>query len=88
MEKFDASDRDRPVVVKLLRFKDKEEIMKCAKSLKGTKIFINEDFSESIRAKRKEFLPKMREESEKGNIAYLKFDRLVVHRPGTNMNSD
>ena len=79
--KYDHAGRPRPIVVKLLRYKNKEEILKRAKSLKGTNIFINEDFSENVRMKRKNLLPQLREERKKGNIAFLKYDQLVVHPP-------
>ncbi len=31
-------DKPRPVVIKLLRYKDRDAILQCAKSLKGTRI--------------------------------------------------
>ena len=34
----------RTIVCKLLQFKDKQNILRKAKLLKGTKIFINEDY--------------------------------------------
>ena len=79
--KYDPTGRPRSIVAKLLRFKDKEEIFKRSKNLKGTNIYINEDFSESVRQKRKDLLPQLKAERQKGNIAYLKFDKLVVHPP-------
>lgn len=48
-----SSTRPRPIVVKFLRYKDKMEVLSKAKALKGTDIFINEDFSEAVRQKRK-----------------------------------
>lgn len=39
--KYDLSGRPRSIVVKLLRYKDKQEILKRSKLLKGTNIFIN-----------------------------------------------
>lgn len=81
--KFEAEGRPRSVVVKLLRFKDKEEILKRAKNLRGTKLYINEDYSEKVRLRRKELLPQLREARNQGNIAYLKYDQLVVHPPRT-----
>lgn len=40
------SNRPRSILMKLLRYKDKEEILKREKkNLTGTKIFINEDFT-------------------------------------------
>lgn len=79
--KYEDGGRPRSIIMKLLRFKDKEEILKRAKSLKGTKIFINEDFSEKVRLRRKELLPQLKEAREHGNIAYLRYDQLIVHPP-------
>lgn len=77
--KYLANGRPRSVVVKLLRFKDKTEILRQAKQLKGTNLFINEDYSEKVRQKRKELLPELRAARKQGNIAYLKYDQLIVH---------
>ena len=74
-----GGDRPRPIAVKLLRYKDREAILQRAKSLRGTKIFINEDFTDAVRQKRKELMPKLRAAREKGDIAYLRYDKLVVH---------
>ncbi|XP_019631891.1 PREDICTED: uncharacterized protein LOC109475612 [Branchiostoma belcheri] len=79
--KFQEEGRPRPIVVKLLRYKDKEAILQRAKHLKGSNIYVNEDFSDAVRQKRKELLPEMRAQRERGNIAFLRFDRLVVHPP-------
>ena len=48
-------------------------------AFKGTNMFVREDFSEKILAKRKELLPKMHEERRKGNIAFLRYDKLVTY---------
>ena len=37
--------KQRPTIVKLLRFKDREEILQNAKSLKGSNLFIRENRS-------------------------------------------
>lgn len=81
VSKYNPTGSPRSIVAKLLRFKDKEEIFKCTKKLQGTSIFINEDFPEYIRQKRKELLPQLKAERQKGNIAYLKYDKLVIHPP-------
>lgn len=47
------SNRPRPIVVKFLRFKDRSAVLQRAKNLKGTKIFINEDYTDAARLKRK-----------------------------------
>jgi len=75
------STRPRPIVAKFLRYKDKLEVLGKAKALKGTNIFINEDFPEAVRQKRKELLPAMRTARAEGKIAYLRNDKLIVHPP-------
>ncbi|XP_049897457.1 uncharacterized protein LOC126388379 [Epinephelus moara] len=74
-----ARERPRSIVVKFLRFKDKAAVLQRAKNLKGTKIFINEDYADAVRLKRKELIPKMKAAHEKGDIAYLRHDRLIIH---------
>lgn len=77
-------DRERPrsIVVKFLHFKDKTAVMQRAKNLKGTRIFINEDYTDAVRLKRKELMPKLKAAREKGEIAYLRHDKLII-RPRT-----
>lgn len=43
-----SSDRPRSMVVKFLSNKDKLAVLQRAKSLRGTKIFINEDYTEAV----------------------------------------
>lgn len=70
--------RPKQIIVKLLRFKDKQTIFSSAKKLKGTRIYINGDFSEAVMKKRKELLPKLQAAWERGEIATLKYDKLVI----------
>lgn len=77
----EQANRPRSIVMKLLRFKDKEEILKSGKKLKGTKIFINEDFTDDVRQKRMELRLKLKEARDKGQIAYLRYDQLIVNQP-------
>ncbi|CAH1266657.1 Hypp3480 [Branchiostoma lanceolatum] len=48
--------------------RDHEHHVKRAKYLKGSNIYINEDFSEKVRQKRKELIQKMKEARERGDI--------------------
>lgn len=75
-------DWPRPIIAKLLRWKDREAILQRAKQLKGTKIYINEDYMDSIKMKRKELMPELRAARERGDIAFLRYDKLIV-RPRT-----
>lgn len=74
-----ARSRPRSIIVKFLNFKDKAAVMQRAKNLKGTKIFINDDYTDAVRLKRKELMPKLKEARDKGDIAYLKHDKLIIH---------
>ena len=67
------------------KFKDKEEIKNCAKKLKGTGIYINDDFSPVTLERRKDLLKTAKELRDQGKGAKvvksklyswdLKFDR-------------
>lgn len=74
-------EKPRPIVARFLRFKDRNIVLEKAKCLKGSNIYINEDYSETVRQKRKELIPVMKEARKRGDIAYLRFDKLITHRP-------
>ena len=44
IERAHRSNKPRAIVCKLLSYKQKKEVLKNAKKLKGSNIFINEDF--------------------------------------------
>ena len=72
--------RPRPLMVKFLRIKTRDTILSKSKMLKGSNIFINEDYPDSVRQKRKELLPKMKAARERGDIAFLRYDKLIIHK--------
>ena len=74
-------------MVRFLRLKDKLAVLDKAKILKGSDIFINEDFPEAVRQRRKELLSAIRVARERGDIAYLRYDKLIVHPPIQNPSS-
>ena len=62
-----------PIILRFLSFKEKEEVLRKRASLKGTNIFINEDFTgrvRDIRSRLSPFLRKMREEGKRVNMVY------------------
>ena len=71
-------DKHRSVAVKLLRYKDKERIIKRASNLAGTGIYINQSYSDKVMKKRNELWPIVKAERAKGKFAYIQFDKLVV----------
>ena len=76
--KSDNPGKPRTIVCRFLNFKDKTNILKNAKKLKGKNIFINEDFSHETMELRKELWEKVKKKRrDEGKIAYL-HDRTVA----------
>ena len=73
-----TTQRERTIVVKFASFKDRDTIIRAARMVKPKGFFFNEDFSQRVISRRKELLPDMRQARERGKIAYLSFDKLVV----------
>ncbi|XP_022835700.1 uncharacterized protein LOC111363135 [Spodoptera litura] len=71
-----VQNKPRPVLCSFINTWKKDEIMKNRKNLKN--IYITNDYSKEVLEARKALLPRLKEEREKGNIAFLKFDKLVV----------
>lgn len=63
------SDKVRPIVVRFLRFKDKEVVLSKART--QIKIYVNDYFSDLLRRKRAEFILAMKEARERGNYAVI-----------------
>lgn len=78
MGQFQEGRKQRKIVVKFLRFKDRQRILFSAKKLKGTNIYINEDFSDVVQQRRRELLPKLKAAREKGERASLRYDQLII----------
>ncbi|GBP55111.1 hypothetical protein EVAR_46408_1 [Eumeta japonica] len=68
--------KPKPVLCEFVNNWRKIEIMKIEKNLKG--INISEDYSKVILEKRKMLQAKLIEERKNGNVAYLKYRKLVV----------
>ena len=69
--------RNLAIVCKLLRFKDKQNILRKEKLLKGTNIFINEDYCEETVEYRKELWEEVKVLRSQGKIAYLNYKSIV-----------
>ncbi|XP_031549027.1 uncharacterized protein LOC116286615 [Actinia tenebrosa] len=71
-------DKPRQIVVKFLRYKDRESVLDKRKSLKGTGIFVNEDLSSRVLKRRQEQQGRLEEARKEGKIAYFRMDHLVI----------
>lgn len=74
-----TTGRPRPIMAKFLRFKDRSAVLERARKLKGTNIFINEDFTEAVRQKRRDLMPALKAARDRGEIAYIRYDKLITH---------
>ena len=68
----------KTVVVKFESYKDRDTVMRAARKEKPRGVYINEDLSQRVMARRRELMPRLREAREQGKIAYLTYDKLVV----------
>ena len=66
-----SRNKRRTIACKLLRFNDKQNILRKAKLLKGTNIFINEDYCQGSVEYRKELWEEVLR--SQGKIAYLNY---------------
>ncbi|KOB75043.1 Endonuclease-reverse transcriptase [Operophtera brumata] len=77
-------DKPRPVLLSFVNGWKKSEVMKNKSYLKD--LYVTEDYSKEVLEKRKALVPKLTEEINKGNIAYLKYDKLIVKEKKNNNN--
>ncbi|XP_012564983.2 uncharacterized protein LOC105849198 [Hydra vulgaris] len=68
----------RSIVLKLLNYKDKENILKNSRKLKGEIIYINEDYCAETMLIRKELRACMKKAREAGMFEYISYNKLVV----------
>lgn len=72
------AERPRPVILKLCNYVDKTKVLSSCFKLKGTNIFISEDFSKNIRDTRTKLWRSTAEERKTGSKVSLHFDKLKV----------
>ena len=75
-------NKPRKIICNLLRYKDKVKILQKANKLKGTNIFINEDFSRETMELRKQLWKEVKAHRDKGRVAYLSYRTVVVKKGG------
>ena len=72
------SDKPRTIVCKLLSYSDKERVLAKLGTLKGTDIYINEDFSEETMQIRQELFKQRNLLRDNGKFAKVVYNKLVV----------
>ena len=68
----------RTIIARLSTDLDRDEIMKKTNRLKGSGIFINEDYSEATAKIRRELQPQLRTARDSGKLAFIRGRQLVV----------
>jgi predicted nuclease with TOPRIM domain len=79
---------DAPLIARCTNFKDKVQILKARGKLKGSNVFIGEDFSERVRAIRKKLTVIMREKKGEGKQVSMVYDHLIIDGKKFFLNDD
>ena len=74
------SNEPRPIIAKLLNWKQKDSIIKAARKVRPQGISFRDDFSERVLAKRAALIPEMLAARQEGKHAFLVRDRLIVRK--------
>lgn len=74
------SEKTRPVVVSFTTIWKKHLLLKNKTSF-SSGIYFKEDYPKEVIEIRKQLQPKLEEEKKKGNIAFIKYDKLIVKKP-------
>jgi chaperonin cofactor prefoldin len=72
------SRSDSPVIACCTFFKQKQAILKARRNLQGTSLFIGEDFTERVRAVRRQLTPHLKKARADGKRATMVFDHLLI----------
>lgn len=71
-------DKPSPVVVAFLNLGIKIKIFKQKRALRDTDYYMKEDYPKHVLEKRSQLQEQLKTEREKGNLAFLKYDKLVI----------
>ena len=69
---------DSPIVARCTFFRDKQKILKEKRKLKGSTVFVSEDFSALVRETRKKLAPHLKAAKSNGKKATMVYDHLVI----------
>ena len=72
------SKTDSPVIARCVFYKQKVSVLKAKGKLRGTNVFIGEDFSSRVREVRKRLTPHLKKARSDGKRATMVFDHLVI----------
>lgn len=76
--KINEDKSPRTIIIKLLDFQNKNKILSLSRKLKGTGIFINEDFANETMEIRKKLWEDVKRFRKEGKFAIIKYDKIFV----------
>ncbi|XP_023935729.2 uncharacterized protein LOC112044209 [Bicyclus anynana] len=85
-KKQNSGNKPRPILFSFVNEWKKSEVMKRKKNFKN--VYVSEDYTKEVLEKRKMLQAQLTEERKKGNIAYLKFDKLIIKEKPSSTNND
>lgn len=77
--RVNGAKTSRPIVVKLMSWQVREELLENSKKLKGTEIFVMEDFSRKVINERRELLAVARVKRQNKQFAMVRFNKLFTN---------
>jgi ribA/ribD-fused uncharacterized protein len=77
-EKRQGALKPRTVIIKFQWFGDRMQVWKARKELKGSNVYLNEDFPKEIQEKRSILWPILQKARQKGMLAFLNVDTLTI----------
>ena len=72
----------RTIALRLMNFKDKSIILKNVNKLKGSDVYINEDFSRETTELRKKLWDEVKQLRSEGKFAYLNYRSIITRDQG------
>lgn len=72
------SSRPRTIVARFENFGDREAVVRNAKKLKGTNIYISDDLCPASQEKKRNQIRLLEQARQEGKIAYFKYTKLII----------
>ena len=76
----------KPIIVKFVNYKDKEKVLSSANKLKGSNIYVNQDYCKNTRDVQKILCDKRNEMKDNVRKATIRYKKLVVTDQGGNVS--
>lgn len=70
--------KKRPILLKLTTGSKKREILMKTKELRGTNVWIDEDYTRETQEERKQLMAPLKEARGKGHRAYIRHNKLII----------